>query len=184
MRNKGWGETDALLYLCFDAWTLECLNIFDSLSQFLCIWFREVGPWSHKPVSLNGRLGNSENWGGARKSANPSPTLCQPFANPSPTFRQLFANLFCQPLSNPLFPWTPGTRLETLVNCFLVGGKEKACRAPIDPKHLGIGMFQEDGVLKTSKEKWNRAHLALDQLINSYAHKTQKSGLSCTKLKI
>ena len=72
-------------------------------------------------MSLNGRLGNSE-IGGCKEIpfANPSPTLCQPFANPSPTFRQPFANLFCQTLSNPLFPWTPGTRLETLVNGFLV----------------------------------------------------------------
>ena len=52
--------------------------------------------------------------------ANPLPTLCQPFANPSPTFRQPFAHLFCQPLSNPLFLWTPGTLLETRVNSFLV----------------------------------------------------------------
>ena len=48
--------------------------------------------------------------------ANPLPTLRQPLANLSPTF---FANLFCQPLSNPLFPSTSGTRLETLVNGFL-----------------------------------------------------------------
>ena len=53
---------------------------------------------------------------GARKSANSLPTLRQPCANPSPTLRQPFANLFCQPLSNPLSPWTPGTRLETRVN--------------------------------------------------------------------
>ena len=59
-----------------------------------------------------------QNW---RPFANPVPTLCQPFANPSPTFHQPFANLFCQPLSNPLFPWTLGTRLdtETRVNGFL-----------------------------------------------------------------
>ena len=43
------------------------------------------------------------------KSANPVLTLSKPFAK-----------LFCQPLSNPLFPWTPGTRLETRVNGFLV----------------------------------------------------------------
>ena len=43
---------------------------------------------------------------GARKSANPLPTLRQPLANPF--------------LSNPLFPWTAGTRLETRVNGFLV----------------------------------------------------------------
>ena len=42
-----------------------------------------------------------------------------PFANPVPTFRQPFAKLFCQPLSKPLFPWTPGTRLETWVYGFL-----------------------------------------------------------------
>ena len=54
-----------------------------------------------------------------RVQGNP-PTLRQPFANPSPTFRQPFANLFCQPLSKPLFLWTPGTGLETRVNVFLV----------------------------------------------------------------
>ena len=36
-----------------------------------------------------------------------------------PTLRQPFANLFCQPLSKPLFPWAPGTRLEARVNGFL-----------------------------------------------------------------
>ena len=36
-----------------------------------------VFPWSHKPMSLNGCLGNSEIGG---------PTLCQTFANLSPTF--------------------------------------------------------------------------------------------------
>ena len=51
--------------------------------------------------------------------ANPSPTPRQPFANPLPALRQTFANLFCQPLSNPLFLWAPGTRLETRVNGFL-----------------------------------------------------------------
>ena len=60
------------------------------------------------------------NW---RVQGNPL-TLRQAFANPSPTFRQPFANLFCQPLSNSLFPWTPGTRLETLVNGFLDFGPE------------------------------------------------------------
>ena len=55
----------------------------------------------------------------ARKAANPLPILRQPCANPLPTLRQPFANLFCQPLSNPLFPWTPGTRLETRVDGFL-----------------------------------------------------------------
>ena len=48
------------------------------------------------------------NW---RVQGNP-PTLRQPFP---PTFS---ANLFCQPLSKPLFPWTPGTGLETRVNGF------------------------------------------------------------------
>ena len=60
-------------------------------------------PWSHKPCLLNGRLENCK-IGGCKEIrqpfANPSPTLCQPFANLSPTL----ANLFCQPLSNPLFP--------------------------------------------------------------------------------
>ena len=77
-------------------------------------------------MSLNGHLGNSE-IGGCKEIrqpfANPSPTPRQPFANPSPTFRQPFANLFWQPLSNPLLPWTPGTRLETRVNGFLVSRK-------------------------------------------------------------
>ena len=43
--------------------------------------------WSHKPVSLNGRLKNCE-IGGCKEIrqpfANPVPTLCQPFANLSP----------------------------------------------------------------------------------------------------
>ena len=63
-------------------------------------------------MSLNRRLGSSEIGGCkeiCRPFTNPSPTPRQPFANPSPTFRHPFANLFCQPLSNPLFPWTPGT---------------------------------------------------------------------------
>ena len=34
-------------------------------------------------------------------------SLYQPFANLSPTFCQPFANLFCQPLSKPLFPCDP-----------------------------------------------------------------------------
>ena len=56
--------------------------------------------------------------------ANPVPPLCQPLANLSPTSS---ANLFCQPLlPTPLkphpFPWTPGTRLEMLVNGFLGTG--------------------------------------------------------------
>ena len=80
---------------------------------------KKGSPWSHKPPLLNGRFGNCKIWG----VQGNSPTLCQPFANPSPTFCQPFANLFCQRLSNPLFPWTPGTRLETRVNGFL--GSEK-----------------------------------------------------------
>ena len=59
------------------------------------------------------------NWRVQGNPLTPSPTLRQPCANPSPTLRQPFANLFCQPLSEPLFPWAPGTRLETLVNRFL-----------------------------------------------------------------
>ena len=62
-------------------------------------------PWSHKPMSLNGRLGNSE-IGGCKEIrqpfAHPLPTPRQPFANPSPTFRQPCANLFCQPSPTPL----------------------------------------------------------------------------------
>ena len=81
------------------------------LEFFSWSFLRQRKPWSHNPSLLNGRLENCKI--GGRKEirqpfANPSPTLCQPFANPSPTFRQPFANLFCQPLSNPLFPWTPG----------------------------------------------------------------------------
>ena len=72
------------------------------------------------------------NW---RVQGNPL-TLRQPFANPWPTLRQTprqpFANplqnLFCQPLSNPHFPWTPGTRLETLVNGFLGKVPQKSSR--------------------------------------------------------
>ena len=62
-------------------------------------------------MSLNGRLENCK-MGGCKE-------IRQPFANPSPTFRQPFANLFCQPLSKTLFPWTPGTGLETRVSGFL-----------------------------------------------------------------
>ena len=73
-------------------------------------------------MSLNGCLGNSE-IGGCKE-------IHQPFADPSPTFRQPFANLLCQPLSNPLFPWTPSTRLETRVNGFLGIGVWKCPRVP------------------------------------------------------
>ena len=57
------------------------------------------------------------------------PTMCQPCVIPLPTFRQLFANLFCQPLSKPLFPWTPGAGLETRVNGFLdySAGPKRGC---------------------------------------------------------
>ena len=51
-------------------------------------------------------------------------------ANPSPTFRQPFADLLCQPLSKPLFPWAPGTRLETRVNGFLENAQEKEKKRP------------------------------------------------------
>ena len=47
--------------------------------------------------------------------ANPVPTLRQPFANSLPTFSAR------QPLFKPLFPWAPGTGLETRVNGFLAG---------------------------------------------------------------
>ena len=46
-----------------------------------------------KPSLLNGRLENCRIGG------------CKALRQP-----------FCQPLSSPLFPWTPGTRLETRVN--------------------------------------------------------------------
>ena len=59
--------------------------------------------------------------------ANPSPTLRQPFANLSPTLRQPF-------LPTPpqaLFPWAPGTRLETRVNGFLeLGLKQPGLGTP------------------------------------------------------
>ena len=92
-------------------------------------------------MSLNGRLENCK-IGGCKEIrqpfANPSPTPCQPFANLSPTLCQPF----CQPLSKPLFPWTPGTRLETWANGFLV--KERACQnavylAAICDLELGLG---------------------------------------------
>ena len=87
-------------------------------------------------MSLYGRLENCK-IGGCKEIrqpfANPSPTLCQPFANPLPTFCQPFANLFRQPLSNPLVPWTPGSRLETRVNGFLVHILlgQKSCRTKV-----------------------------------------------------
>ena len=67
----------------------------------------KICPWSHKSVSLNGHLGNSEIGGPCKET-------------PLLTLRQPFANLFCQPLSKALFPWTPGPGLETRVNGFLV----------------------------------------------------------------
>ena len=75
-------------------------------------------PWSHKPVSSKRAPREFRNW---RVQGNPL-TLRQPFANPVPTLRQPFANLLCQvePLCKPLFPWATGTRLETLVDSFLV----------------------------------------------------------------
>ena len=58
--------------------------------------------WSRKPALLNGRFGNCK-IGGRKETrqpfASPSPPLCQPF-------RQPFADLFCQPRSKPLFPWS------------------------------------------------------------------------------
>ena len=70
----------------------------------------------------------------ARKSANPLPTPRQPFANPSPTFRQPLANLLYQPLSNPLFPWAPGTRLETRVNGVLGSASSKPTTELAQPR--------------------------------------------------
>ena len=75
-------------------------------------------------MSLNGCLGNSK-IGGCKG-------ICSPFTNPSPTFRQPFADLFCQPLSKPLFPFTPATRLETWVYGFF--GFEKTCLSR-NPEH-------------------------------------------------
>ena len=63
--------------------------------------FRPYEPWCHKPVSLNGCLGNSV-IGGCKK-------IRQPFANPPPTLRQPFANLFCQPFL-PTFSANPSFR--------------------------------------------------------------------------
>ena len=48
------------------------------------------------------------NW---RVQGNP-PTLRQPFANPLPTFS-------ANPSPTPIFPWTPGTGLETRVSGLL-----------------------------------------------------------------
>ena len=63
-------------------------------------------PWSHKPMSLNGRLGNSK-IGGCKEIrqpfANPSPTPRQPFANPSPTFRQPLPTFSASPSPTPSF---------------------------------------------------------------------------------
>ena len=77
-----------------------------------------TNPWSHTPALLSSLLGNCK-LGGCKETH-------QPFASSVPTFRQPFANLsptlcqpFCQPLSEPLFPWTPGADLETRVNSFL-----------------------------------------------------------------
>ena len=65
------------------------------------------------PLFWTGALGIAKLEGNCKETR-------QPFANPLPTFRQPFANLFCQPLSKPLFPWTPGAGLEMQVNGFLV----------------------------------------------------------------
>ena len=109
--------------------------------------FTTCSPWSHKPVSLKRAPRQLQN---GRVQGNP-PTPCQPFANPSPTFcqpflptlRQPFANLFCQPLSNPLFPWTPGTRLETRVNGFLGSIFSTA------------GSFEKIGIVCNGAGPWN-----------------------------
>ena len=74
------------------------------------------------PCLLTGALGIPK-LEGARKSANPSPTLCQPCANPSPTLRQPFTNpspnSSANPSPSPSFCGPPGTRLETRANGFL-----------------------------------------------------------------
>ena len=105
-----------MLSVTFRSLFLLFLSLFSSLfchTPFAGLLLRQgdyvlCNPWSHKPMSLNGCLGNSE-IGGCKEIrppfAKPSPTLCQPFANLSPTFRQPFANLFCQPfLPTPLQP--------------------------------------------------------------------------------
>ena len=77
-------------------------------------------PWSRKTRVSKRAPREFRNW---RVQGNPL-TLRQPFANLSPTFRQPFANplptFSAKPLSKPLFPYAPGTRLETRVNGFLV----------------------------------------------------------------
>ena len=69
---------------------------------------------------LESRQSKKKKKEGARKPfANPSPTFS---ANPSPTFPANLSPTFSanRPLSEILFPWGPGTRLETPVNGFLV----------------------------------------------------------------
>ena len=86
-------------------WRETCRELLSMESQFV------------KPSLLNGRLKNSK-IGGCKE-------IRQPFANPVPTLCQPFANLFCQPLSNPPFPSTPGARLETRVNGMLDSGQHQ-----------------------------------------------------------
>ena len=50
--------------------------------------------------------------------------------------------LFCQPLSKPLFPWTPGAGLETRISGFLVNGAFPRFR-PNGLFYLLIGIVQK-----------------------------------------
>ena len=56
-------------------------------------------PWSHKPSSLNGLLGNSKMVG--------CKEIRQPFVNPSPTPCQPFANSFPRLSATPRQPFVP-----------------------------------------------------------------------------
>ena len=124
-------------------------------------------PWSHKPPLLNGRS-EIEMLEGARKLANPLPTFRQPFANPLPTPRQPFANLFCQPLSNPLFPWTPGTRLETRVNGFL--GCDPECLLQ-GPETSNVPKVVRRGCKKSFGPREQRSPKSLLHHLNPVLHR-------------
>ena len=100
-RYRGVSQLHCRLLRCNEALRFPYFTAYDSSKAFF--------PRSHKPTPLEGRFGNC-------KIAGCKETR-QPFAN---LFCQPFAKLFCQPLSRLLFLWTPGARLETQVNGFLV----------------------------------------------------------------
>ena len=76
-----------------------------SLLQIANVFLRSPFPFFH---GVTNKVWELQSW---RVQGNLLPTFRQPFAH--------FSNLFCQPLSKPLFwTWTPGTGLETWVNGF------------------------------------------------------------------